>query len=96
MVREIEQAGGEAHAVAGNVASASSLADAFAEVKRLMPDRRLAVAVFNVNGRFGRKGVLEDDGGMYEDNLMAQGYVHPLSLVQDLECHFPAIEFKPS
>lgn len=56
---DIKKAGGEAIGITADVADPASLAKAFDTIGQQLPGKKLAVALFNVNGGFAKKPFLE-------------------------------------
>ena len=59
VVDEIKQSGGHAIGITADVADPTSLSQAFRSIKEELPDKKLAAAIFNVNGGFSKKPFLE-------------------------------------
>ncbi|KAL2675391.1 hypothetical protein Neosp_011575 [[Neocosmospora] mangrovei] len=59
IVRDIQQAGGQALGIVADVADAASLSRAFDTVGEALPNLKLAAAVYNVNSGFMMKPFLE-------------------------------------
>jgi len=73
IVKEIKAAGGQAIGISADVASASSVQSAFAEIQKEFKGKKLAAAVFNVGGKFVRKPFLELTEEEYEAGYQANG-----------------------
>jgi hypothetical protein len=74
IVKEIKASGGQAVGFPTDVASQSSVKDAFAQIKKEFGSKKLAAAVFNVGGSFVRKPFLEMSLEEYEAGYNANGY----------------------
>jgi NAD(P)-dependent dehydrogenase (short-subunit alcohol dehydrogenase family) len=74
IVKEINAAGGHAVGFPTDVASQSSVKDAFAKIQQEFKGKKLAAAVFNVGGFFVRKPFLEMTLEEYEIGYNANGY----------------------
>ncbi len=74
IVREIKDAGGQAIGISTDVASESSIRNAFAEIQKEFKGKKLAAAIYNVGGRFVRKPFLELTLEEYEAGYEANGY----------------------
>lgn len=59
IVRDIQQAGGQALGIVADVADSASLSRAFDIVGEALPNLKLAAAVYNVNSGFMMKPFLE-------------------------------------
>jgi NAD(P)-dependent dehydrogenase (short-subunit alcohol dehydrogenase family) len=59
IVDEIKKSGGQAIGISADTADAKSIASAFDTIKKELPDRKLAAAIFNVSGGFAIKPFLE-------------------------------------
>ena len=77
IVKEIKASGGQAVGFPTDVASQSSVKDAFARIKKEFGSKKLAAAVFNVGGSFVRKPFLEMSLEEYEVGFNANGYGSP-------------------
>ncbi|KAJ4259724.1 hypothetical protein NW762_007655 [Fusarium torreyae] len=69
IVKDIEQAGGNAVGVSADVMDASSLSSAFETIKEKLPNHKLAAAVYNVNTGFARKPFLDMEIGDLQTGL---------------------------
>jgi NAD(P)-dependent dehydrogenase (short-subunit alcohol dehydrogenase family) len=81
LVKEIKASGGQAVGFPTDVASQSSVKDAFAQIKNEFGGKKLAAAVFNVGGSFVRKPFLELSPEEYEIGYNANGcvFLSPMS-----------------
>lgn len=59
IVAEIKQGGGQAIGISTDTADPKSVASAFETIKKELPDKKLAAAVFNVGAGLSRKGFLD-------------------------------------
>lgn len=59
IVDEIKQAGGQAFGISTDTSDAKSLASAFETIKKELPDKHLAAAIFNVSAGRSVKGFLD-------------------------------------
>lgn len=75
IVKEIKDAGGQAIGISTDVASESSIKNAFAEIQKEFKGKKLAAAIYNVGGRFVRKPFLELTLEEYEAGYEANGYI---------------------
>jgi NADP-dependent 3-hydroxy acid dehydrogenase YdfG len=75
IVKEIKDAGGQAIGISTDVASESSIKNAFAEIQKEFKGKKLAAAIYNVGGRFVRKPFLELTLEEYETGYEANGYI---------------------
>jgi len=73
IIDEIKESGGQAIGVSTDVSSPQSVANAFDTIKKEMGEAKLAVAVFNVGGRFVRKPFLELSLEDFEAGYEANG-----------------------
>ena len=73
IVKEIKDAGGQAIGISTDVASESSIKNAFAEIQKEFKGKKLAAAIYNVGGRFVRKPFLELTLEEYEAGYEANG-----------------------
>lgn len=74
-MKEINASGGQAVGFPTDVASPTSVMDAFAGIQKEFKGKKLAAAVFNVGGGFVRKPFLEMSLEEYEAGHNANGYV---------------------
>lgn len=82
IVKEIKESGGQAVGFSTDVASQSSVKDAFAQIQKEFKGKKLAAAIFNVGGGFVRKPFLEMSLEEYETGFNANGYGYfPFTLV---------------
>jgi NAD(P)-dependent dehydrogenase (short-subunit alcohol dehydrogenase family) len=72
-VKEIEESGGQAIGVSADVSSPTSVKNAFVEIQKAFEGKKLAVAVYNVGGKFVRKPFLEMSLEEYESGYEANG-----------------------
>lgn len=79
IVKEIKASGGQAIGFPTDVASQSSVKEAFVNIKKEFGGKKLAAAIFNVGGSFIRKPFLELTAEEYELGYSANGYV---------DCHY--------
>jgi NAD(P)-dependent dehydrogenase (short-subunit alcohol dehydrogenase family) len=70
LVKDIESSGGKATGISTDVASTESVKKAFEQVKSIGP---VAVAVFNVGGRFIRKPFLELTEDDFDAGIQTNG-----------------------
>lgn len=75
VVKEINQAGGQAIGISTDVSSPEAVSKAFAEIKKEFQGKKLAAAIYNVGGRFVRKPFLEMTLEEYEAGYESNGYV---------------------
>lgn len=73
IVKEINQAGGEAIGISTDVSSPDAVKKAFAEIKKEFQGKKLVAAIFNVGGRFVRKPFLEMSLEEYEAGYESNG-----------------------
>lgn len=59
VVAEIKQSGGQAIGITADVADQASISKAFETISQELPESKLAVALYNVNGGFARKPFLD-------------------------------------
>lgn len=75
IVEEIKSSGGHAIGISADISSESSVKNAFTEIKKELPGKKLAAAIFNVGGGFVRKPFLELTLAEYQSGYEANGYV---------------------
>ena len=75
IVKEINDAGGNAIGISTDCSDGKSVKDAFAQIKKEMGSQKLAAAIYNVGGRFIRKSFLELDEEEFESGWVANGSV---------------------
>jgi len=73
IVSEIKSSGGHAIGISTDIASPSSVSDAFKKIEKEFKGKKLAAAVFNVGGGFVRKPFLELTQDDYEAGFVANG-----------------------
>ena len=73
IVKEINQAGGQAIGISTDVSSPDAVTKAFDEIKNEFQGKKLAAAVYNVGGRFVRKPFLEMTLDEYEAGYESNG-----------------------
>lgn len=73
IVQEIKSSGGHAIGISTDVASESSVKNAFAEIQKEFGGKKLAAAVYNVGGGFVRKPFLELSLAEYQAGYEANG-----------------------
>ncbi|KAG0651269.1 hypothetical protein D0Z07_1869 [Hyphodiscus hymeniophilus] len=73
IVKEIKESGGQAIGFSTDVASQSSVKDAFAQIQKELKGKKLAAAIFNVGGAFVRKPFLELSLDEYEAGYNTNG-----------------------
>jgi len=73
IVDEIKSSGGHAIGISTDIASPSSVSDAFKQIEKEFKGKKLAAAVFNVGGGFVRKPFLELTQDDYEAGFVANG-----------------------
>ncbi|KAL9611582.1 MAG: hypothetical protein Q9167_003771 [Letrouitia subvulpina] len=73
VVEEIQSSGGKAIGVSTDVSDAASVKNAFSKINSEFGDAKLAAAVFNVGGRFIRKGFLDLTQEEFESGWEANG-----------------------
>jgi len=73
IVKEIKASGGQAIGFPTDVASQSSVKEAFANINKEFGGKKLAAAIFNVGGSFIRKPFLELTAEEYEAGFNANG-----------------------
>jgi NAD(P)-dependent dehydrogenase (short-subunit alcohol dehydrogenase family) len=81
IVKEIKDSGGQAVGFPTDVASQSSVKDAFAQIQKEFKGKKLAAAIFNVGGSFVRRGFLELTAEEYEAGFNANGYDNSPSIL---------------
>jgi enoyl-[acyl-carrier-protein] reductase (NADH) len=74
VVKEIKASGGHAIGISTDVASESSVKNAFSEIQKEFPGKKLAAAVFNLGGGFVRKPFLETTLEEYQGGHEVNGY----------------------
>ena len=74
IVKEIKASGGHAIGISTDVASESSVKNAFAEIQKEFQGKKLAAAIYNVGGGFVRKPFLETTLAEYQAGYDANGY----------------------
>jgi short-subunit dehydrogenase len=77
IVQEIKSSGGQAIGISTDVASESSVKNAFAEIQKEFRGKKLAAAIYNVGGGFVRKPFLEMTLQEYQAGYEANGYAAP-------------------
>lgn len=75
IVKEINQAGGQAVGISTDVSSPEAVEKAFLEIKKEFQGKKLAAAIYNVGGKFVRKPFLEMSLEEYEAGYESNGYV---------------------
>jgi len=73
IVKEINQAGGQAIGISTDVSSPESVSKAFGEIKKEFGGKKLAAAIYNVGGGFVRKPFLETSLDEYQGGFKANG-----------------------
>ena len=74
IVQEIKSSGGHAIGISTDVASESSVRNAFAEIQKEFGGKKLAAAIYNVAGGFVRKPFLETSLAEYQAGYEANGW----------------------
>jgi NAD(P)-dependent dehydrogenase (short-subunit alcohol dehydrogenase family) len=59
IVEEINKSGGQAVGISTDTSDPKSVASAFETIKKELPDKQLAAAIFNASGGMSRKGFLD-------------------------------------
>jgi NAD(P)-dependent dehydrogenase (short-subunit alcohol dehydrogenase family) len=67
LVKEINNAGGQAIGISADVSNEESIKSAFAQIKKEYQGAGCAAAIFNASGRFVRKPLLEMSGRLQHE-----------------------------
>lgn len=82
IVKEINDAGGQAIGISTDVTVESSVKDAFAEIGKQFKGKKLAAAIYNAGAGFVRKPFLEITATEWEGGFKSNGYVYTFRRIQ--------------